>query len=453
VAAEIYMPQLGLTMTEGTVVRWLKASGDEVKRGEPVVEIETDKVTAEVEAPSDGILGPILVETRAVVPIGGLLSHVLQPGESPQRVPEDASTSLLSETTVQPLEVEPEGAVPDTCGERTIASPRARRIAHELGIDLAQVEASGPGGRIVEADVRWFAEQAKAAPTRISPVARRLAEELEVDLSQVQGTGAAGRITKQDVQRARMSKLSPPLPPAHQPVPPAGPVETLKGVRRVVAERMQDSFTSAPHFYLSAEVEATALTRMREGLLSKVEAASGARLTITDILVKVCAQALAEFPEVNVAWAEGVEGGGILRQSEVNVGVAVALEADLVVPVIHRADHLTLSAIARERADLVKRAQSGKLTSQDLEGGTFTLSNLGMFGVDQFQAIINPPQSAILAVGRIRERPVARDGTVVVHPTMHLTLSIDHRLLNGAQAARFLERLSQLVEEPYLLLG
>ena len=192
---------------------------------------------------------------------------------------------------------------------------------------------------------------------------------------------------------------------------------------------------------------------MREGLLAKVEAASGARLTITDILIKVCAQALSEQPEVNVAFAESGGGPAIVRQSEVNVGVAVALEQGLVVPVVHHADRLTLAEIARRRSDLVERARAGKLGLQDLEGGTFTVSNLGMFGVDQFQAIINSPQSAILAVGRVRERPVAVDGAVVVRPTLFLTLSVDHRLLDGAQGARFLERVAQLIAEPYLLLG
>jgi pyruvate dehydrogenase E2 component (dihydrolipoamide acetyltransferase) len=216
---------------------------------------------------------------------------------------------------------------------------------------------------------------------------------------------------------------------------------------------MTHSFSTAPHFYLSAEVEATALARMREGLLPKVEAASAVRLTITDILVKVCAQTLSEFPQVNVAWAEDARGGGVLRQAEVNIGVAVALDVGLVVPVIRRADQLTLAEIAGRRTDMADRARSGKLTLQDVEGGTFTLSNLGMFRVDQFQAILNPPQSAILAVGRIRERPVALDGVAVVRPTMVLTLSVDHRLLDGAQAARFLERVAQLVEEPYLLLS
>ncbi len=438
-AAEIYMPQLGLTMTEGTVIRWLKAAGDSVKRGEPVLEIETDKVTAEVEAPANGVLGPILAEEGAVVPIGGVLSHVLQPGEVA------ASTPIFPGASSPSSKAERlEAAQSRKPGGRILASPRARRLAYELGIDLGQVEASGLGGRIVEADVRWFADQVRAAPTRVTPVARRIAQEMGVDLTQVQGTGPGGRVIKEDVQQTAASASPRPGRP--------GKLEPLTGIGRVIAERMTHSFTTTPHFYLSAEVEATALTRMRNGLLPKVKATTDAHLTITDILIKVCAQALDEFPEVNVAWADHVHGGGLLRLPEVNVGIAIALEQGLVVPVIRRANQLSLGEIARLRTDLVARARSGKLALEDLEEGTFTLSNLGMFGVDQFQAIINPPQSAILAVGRIRERPIALDGAAVVRPTVYLTLSVDHRLLNGAQASRFLERVSQLIEEPYLLL-
>ena len=472
-ATDIYLPQLGLTMTEGTVVRWLKATGDAVKRGEPLVEIETDKVTTEIEAPADGVLGPILVPAGQVAPIGGVLSHVLAPGEAP---PAAASATVTAIPAASPTAIREEDTAPALThtGARRLATPRARRRAHEMGIDLAQVEASGPGGRTVEADVRWFADQptapgagTKSAGLRaaapgdsplpsqggllkgVSPVARRLAEEVGVDLSRVQGSGPGGRILKEDVQQAAAS-LAPATPPA---APTPATAQPLTGVRRIVAERMAHSFTTAPHFYLTAEVDASALTRMREGLLPRIEAATGARLTITDILVKVCAQALSEQPEVNVAYAETPGGPGIVRQSQVNVGVAVALEQGLVVPVVRGADRLTLGEIARQRTDVVERARAGKLALTDLEGGTFTLSNLGMFGVDQFQAIINTPQSAILAVGRVRERPVAVDGAVLVRPTLHLTLSLDHRLLDGAQGARFLERVARLIEEPYLLLG
>lgn len=455
-ATDIYLPQLGLTMTEGTVTRWLKAAGDPVQRGEPVAEIETDKVTTEIEAPADGILGPILVPAGGVAPIGGLLSHVLAPGEAP---PAAGATTVAALPTTPETPPAMRDAAPPTppAGERLLATPRARRKAHELGLDLSQVEASGPGGRIIEADVRWQADRGRAAAPRVSPVARRLADELGVDLNSVQGTGEGGRIRREDIERAAAAARPAPAP-APVAAAPAAPVHTgaaepLTGVRRIVAERMTHNFTSTPHFYLTAEVDATALTRMREGLLARVEAASGARLTVTDILIKVCAQALSEQPDVNVAFAEAAGGPGLLRQAEINVGVAVALEQGLVVPVVRRADRLSLAEIARARSDLVERARAGKLGLQDLEGGTFTLSNLGMFGVDQFQAIINSPQSAILAVGRVRERPVAVDGAVAVRPTLYLTLSVDHRQLDGAQGARFLERVAQLIAEPYLLLG
>jgi pyruvate dehydrogenase E2 component (dihydrolipoamide acetyltransferase) len=285
-------------------------------------------------------------------------------------------------------------------------------------------------------------------------VARRLAEQLGVDLAAVTGTGPGGRITKEDVERAAL----PHAPAATEreaaravaPAAAEAGIEPLTGIRRVVAERMTHSFTTTPHFYLSAEVDATALMRMREGLLPRVEKAAGVRLTVTDILVKVCAQALVEFPEVNTLWSPP---SSRLRPGEINVGVAVATDEGLVVPVVRGADGLSLAEIARRRSDLVERARARKLALTDLEGGTFTLTNLGMFRVDQFQAIINSPQAAILAVGRVRERPIALDGAVVVRPTMGLTLSVDHRLVDGAEGARFLERLAELIEEPYLLLG
>jgi len=453
VATEVYMPQLGLTMTEGTVIKWLKTEGDTVTQGEPVVEIETDKVAAEVEAPAGGVLGPILVSEGSIVPVGGLLSHVLAPGEAPPASAPSAAEALpqaasgaLPEPGIEHL---PQ-SVDDNDG-RVVASPRARRLAHELAIELEHVEASGPGGRIVEADVRWYADQVGAkSASLVSPVASRLAEELEVDLARLEGTGPGGRIVKADVERAAAGASL--LSPSPAVSVEAGTIEPLQGIRRVVAERMTQSFTSTPHFYLSAEVDAMSLTQVREQLLPEVEAATGVRLTVTDILVKVCAQALVEFPEVNAAWIEDASGSGRVQLTDVNVGIATALDEGLIVPAICHADQLTLSEIALRRADLIERARAGKLKLEDLERGTFTLSNLGMFGVDQFHAIINPPQSVILAVGRIRERAVARDGVVVVRPTLYLTLSVDHRLLDGVQGARFLERVAQLLEEPYLLM-
>ena len=451
-AVEIYLPQLGLTMTEGVVTRWLKAPGDQVKKGEPVLEIETDKTTAEIEAPADGILGPFLVAEGAAVPIGGIVTHVLALGERP---PSGASKTVagIPSKTVAPVAVTATGASlqqPPMEGH-VVASPRARRLAYQLRIDLRQVEASGPGGRVVEADVRWHADQVRTPEPAVTPVARRLAEQLGIDLKSVKGTGPGGRITKEDVARSEAQHPAAPV----ATLAPAEGFEPLKGIRRVVAERMTHSFTSTPHFYLSAEVDASALMRMREGLLAKVEKATGVRLTVTDILVKVCAQALVGFPGINVLWSEGEPDGpgGAIRRPDVNVGVAVSTDDGLLVPVVLKADLLSLAEIAQRRTDLVERARARKLTLSDLEGGTFTLTNLGMFRVDQFQAIINSPQAAILAVGRVRERPIAQDGAVVIRPTVGLTLSVDHRLVDGAEGARFLERVAQLIEEPYLLLG
>ena len=400
-ATEIYIPKLGQTMTEGTVLRWLKAEGDPVQKGEPVLEIETDKAVAEIEAPADGVLGPILAAEGAAIPVGQVISYVLAPGE-------EAPTETEVATPVAPAPSKPEMPPPALKAvPPPPASPKARRLARDLGVDLVSVQGTGPGGRIVAADIRRAAELVRAPGSVLTSV-----------------------------------------------IPP-GDVEPLRGIRRVVAERMTHSFTTTPHFYLSAEVEATALIRMREGLLSKVEALTGVHLTITDILIKVVAQALREFPEVNVAWADDSQAGvsGVLRQSQVNIGVAVATSDGLVVPVIYEVDKLSLEGIARRRADVTQLARDGKLTLTDLEGGAFTLSNLGMFGVDQFQAIINPSQSAILAVGQIRERPVAIAGNLAIRPTMFLTLSVDHRLLDGVQAARFLQRVVQLIEEPYLLIS
>lgn len=465
-ASEIYMPQLGLTMTEGVVLRWLVSAGQVVSKGEPVLEIETDKVTAEIEAPAAGVIAPDLVAEGTRAPIGGVLGYVLAAGEA-------APVTAASGISAVPAAV-PASALPATrpgAPRKALASPRARRLAKEQGVDLAQVAGSGPGGRIVEADVRWHASLPKAQPADVrprsvqaSPIARRVADELGVDLAQVQGTGPGGRILEEDVKRTAAltaqvqsvpvaaegrGETMPPPPRRGTPGPPGEP---LTGIRKVVAERMAHSFATVPHFYLSVEVQAGALVRLREQLLPQVEKKTGVRLTITDLLIRVAGQALAEFPAFNATWVEGGDGG-VLRQADVNVGVAVSLESGLIVPVIHQADRLSLSEIARRRADLAARARAGKLVLHELEGGTFTLSNLGMHRIDSFQAIINTPQSAILAVGRIADRPYVVDGALSVCPTMHLTLSLDHRLADGAQGALFMERIVELIENPHLLLA
>lgn len=414
VAIEVVMPKLGLTMEEGSIVRWLKAEGDAVTEGEMILEIMTDKVTAEVEAPASGVLGPILFPEGAAVPVGRIITHVVAPGEAPPKVDLPlAKAEGVGENAEAPAEETGIfAAEPRIERGRVKASPRARRLADELGIDLSTVISTGPGGRIIEEDVRRAAE---ALPSK--PVGPPVPEAISGEASS-RGSAREGQL-----------------------IP-------LEGIRKVAAERMVQSFTTAPHFYLSIEADAGLFLRMRESLLIPIEEKSGVHLTISDLLVKIAARALEEHPEVNAVWTEG----GVRRLDTVNVGLAIATDRGLVVVVFHDANRKSLPEIAAERHAFTEKAQAGKLSLQNLEGGSFTISNLGMFAVDQFNAIINPPQAAILAVGRIKERPAVVDGQLTVRPTTFLTLSVDHRILDGAEAARFLGRLVALVEEPYLLI-
>jgi pyruvate dehydrogenase E2 component (dihydrolipoamide acetyltransferase) len=447
-AVDLIMPKLGLTMEEGTIVRWLVAEGDQVEKGQPVLEIETDKVVVEVEATASGVIGPLLVGDGQTVPVTTLLARIYAPEEK----------------------VEPEATALRKTGDEVPApriTPVARRVAEKEGVDLSNIPVYGPGERIRAKDIQ--AAQAKrqsdAKRTRqrifSSPRARLRARELSVDWRSLPGSGPRGRVVEKDVLRAAQSGPVP-LPPlergrAGEGVPALPPEEgegiviweTPTAVQRLTAERMLTSFGSAPHFYLSVEVQAHALLDLRSRLLPLIERRTGARLTVTDLLVKILGVALAEYPRANAFWEEGRIG----LQRQVNVGIAVATDAGLVVPVLRQADCKSLSQIASERAQLVEKARTGTLSVDDLSGGTFTLTNLGMFRVDTFQAILNPPQSAILAVGRIVERPAVVAGQLVARPAAMLSLSCDHRVLDGALAAQFLGRVVELIEEPYALLA
>jgi len=310
------------------------------------------------------------------------------------------------------------------------ASPLARKVAEQHGVDLARLKP--PGGRIEKADVLAFVEKQKAGAvarlTAASPKARRLAVERGVDLHVVRGSGPDGAVLAADLAAAAPRAAAP----------------GVGNVWRIMAERMTQSWTTAPHFYLVREVNVSRLATWRE----RVAQRSGARVTYTDLMVRIVAAAVAQHPRVNVSWKDR----SIVQHADVNIGLAVAIEDGLVVPVLHRADTLTLAEIATRREDLVSRAQAGKLRPADIQGGTFTISNLGMYGVDAFNAIVNPPQAAILAVGRITDRVVALNGQPVVQPSMVLTLSCDHRAIDGARAAQFLGALADLVEEPLALL-
>lgn len=426
------MPALEMAQETGKVLKWLKAEGDAVKKSEPLMEIETDKVTVEIEAPASGVLGGIRARPGDVIPVGQTIAWILAPGETAPVETQNVDTGRAIRTQAAPIN----------------ASPVARQIAQEHGIDLARVKPSG--GRIEKADVlAYLALVPTPSPTGkggqgvrapASPKARRLAKEQGVDIAALQGSGPEGAVLAADV----------PLTPIPSPVVRGrGGGVGASTVWRVMAERMTQSWTSVPHFYLTREVAASALVEMRARITPAVEKQNGTKPTYTDLLVKLAATVLRDHPRVNASWTDGT----LRLNNEINIGIATAIEDGLIVPVIHRADQLSIAEIAKQRDDLVSRANAGKLRPADIAGGTFTITNLGMYNVDAFSAIINPPQAAILAVGRIVDRVVPVNGQPAVRPMMILTLSCDHRVVDGARAAKFLDDLTNLLEEPWGLLA
>lgn len=437
-ATDVILPMLGETMNEGTIVSWSKNEGEAVRPGDVLYSVESDKATLEVEATAPGFLRKILAPAGSTVPVLSVVAYITATLEevvsapAAQVAPAPRAAGAAPPASASPASSAAAASPSPHPSGRLVASPRARRAARERGIDLGGVAGSGPAGRIVERDL----DHAAPAP-RLTPLAERLAGDLKVDLSRLQASGPGGRITRRDVESAARRPAS---PPAAAP----GSVTPLTRTQRIMAERMIASFTSAPHFYLHAEVNARRLLAMRQELLPRLEADFGLRLTISDLLVRICARALAQHPQAMAQFTPD----GLRAASGVNVGLAADTPNGLVVPVIHAADLLSLPDLVRTRTQLVERARLGKSLPQDFDGGVFTLSNLGAFRVDSFDAILNPPQAAILAVGRIAERAWAENGGLAPAPTMKLSLSVDHRVLDGASAARFLDSVVALVEAP-----
>ena len=433
----VIMPALELAQETGKVLRWIRSPGDTVAKGEPIVEIETDKVTVEVEAPASGVLREVTAGVGDIVPVGKTIALIFAAGEAGASAPAPAASAPASAGAGVSAVIK--------------ASPLARKLAEQHGVDLTRI--TTPSGRIEKADVMAYVESQKApagngaaavvpaaeSSARLvaaSPKARRLAGERGVDLRVVRGSGPGGAVLAGDVAAAKTS--------AGAAATAGAGAQGVSSIWRIMAERMTSSWTTAPHFYLVREVNVSRLASW----LQQARKQTGAHVTYTDLLVRLVAAAIARNPAVNGSWRDGT----IVRNADINIGLAVALDDGLVVPVIHRADTLSLADLATRREDLVSRAQAGKLRPADIQGGGFTISNLGMFGVDAFNAIVNPPQAAILAVGRIADRVVALNGQPAVQPTMVLTLSCDHRALDGARGAQFLGALAELIEEPLALL-
>jgi pyruvate dehydrogenase E2 component (dihydrolipoamide acetyltransferase) len=442
-ATEVILPALGMSQESGKIIRWLKSEGEQVARGEALAEIETDKATVEIEAPASGVLAAMCAAGIAV-PVGQVIATILAPGEiAPQAVAGGSGDRPASaDPQMSPARVlSPRPAV-------VAASLLASRIAADRGIDLSQVKASGQ--RVQKADVLAYLQDpdqiAGIAPVHsrlvaASPKARRLALVQGRDLATIKGSGPGGAVLATDVLTEPASGLSA-LAWGSRPGMHDADVSTIW---RVMAERTAHSWATVPHFYLAREVDASRLVSWRRHLVTSQEITD---VTYTDLLVKIVAAALRLHPRLNATWSDG----RLTLLEEINIGLAVAVEEGLVVPVLHQADSLTPGELARQRKALVARAQAGKLRLQDISGGTFTISNLGMYGVDAFHAVINEPQAAILAVGRVAERVVARKGQPTVLPMLVVTLSCDHRAVDGARGAQFLDTVASLIEEPLNLL-
>jgi len=422
-ATEVKLPRLGQGMESGTVVRWLKQEGEQVEKGDALYELDTEKVTQEVEAEASGVLLKIAV-AEGEVPVGQTIAVIGEQGE-------DVSVEEAPEAPEGPETPEEEGSrAPARDEERERgkeASAEATMSEQVTEVREPEPEPSGADGRV-----------------KASPLARRIAGEKGLDLAEVRGTGPEGRIVAEDVERAEAAGPATAAAPAATAAEPE--VEQLTSIRKTIARRLTQAW-EAPVFQISMSADMTRAQELRERLVERTREGE-TKPTVSDVLTKVCAAALMRHPQVNAHYSEEA----LKRFPAANVGMAVATDRGLVVPVIRDAERLSLAEIAAARADLVARARNAKLQQQDLEGGTFTVSNLGMYGVEQFVAVLNPPEVAILAVGAIEEKAVLTDGELDFRPLMSLTLTCDHRALDGSVAAEFLGTVRALLEEPALAL-
>ena len=430
---EVIMPALGMAQDQGVLLRWLKKEGEMVTAGEPLMEVATDKVDVQVDAPASGLLTAVTAKEGDEIPVGQVIGMIAAEGEelpATQQASDPVEASAGDRSADPPLP----------------SSPVAARIAAEHGINLAEVSAAG--GRISKEDVEAHIRAADSGSRVLaSPKARRLARERGIDLATLVGNGPEGAVLAADVPLAaqpQAESIPQPVPATTYSAPEAREPEqqTVSRMWQIMAQRLTESWTSVPHFYLVREVNVAQLINWRT--LLSTDAATEAKITYTDMLTKLAALSLARFPRLNSFW----DDGKIVTNPDINVGLAIAVEDGLLVPVVHSADRLRVDEIAARRADLVARANSAALLPDDFAGGTFTISNLGMYGVDAFNAIVNPPQAAILAVGRIADRVVAENGQPAVRPMMTLTLSCDHRAVDGVRAAQFLDALVGMIEEP-----
>src|ERR1043166_1328669 len=408
---EIIMPKVGDAMTEGKVVRWYKQAGDKVSKGEPVLEIETDKVNLDLEAEADGTLGDVRAKEGQMVPVGETRAQILAPGESVAPAPSPAQRR---------------------------ATDKKDSVKHTTGEYQEAIEQKGPRRDKSQAQTQTVIAIPVAGRQRSSPLARRMARDLGVPLESLQGSGPQGRIIAKDVENAQNVGRASARPAMESKSIP------LSAMRRTIAKRLAESTGPIPHFYLTVDYDVTTLLELRKQL----NEIAGTKVSVNDFIVRAAALALRQHPNINASWGDEA----ITQHGDVHVGIAVATPEGLITPVVRNADRKSIVDIAAEVRALAEKAKNRKLMPNDYQGSTFTISNLGAWGIEEFTAIINPPNSAILAVGAAEARAVVVDKQIVVRERMKITMSCDHRVIDGATGAEFLKTLRQYVEQPLRLI-
>lgn len=456
-ATKVIMPKQGLQMTEGTITKWIVPEGGKVEVDQPLFEMETDKLTIEITAPASGTLLKIVREVGDVVPITEIIAVIGEPGEDYSSLLPGKAAAASKQVEAAAEEVKKPATAEAPAGnrvvsrdpsERVFVTPRAKTTAAEKEIDYLEVDGTGPEGLVIERDILAHMEEAANNKIRISPVAAKIAKANGIDLSLVNGTGTSGRIMKEDVEKFLEAKAGTTSFAASSATAAgaSGRKETVvpvKGMRKVISDRMMESLHCMAQANHRMKVDMSEAMKLRAQYKQ-----AGIKISFNDILTKVVSKALMEFPYMN----SSMIGDGIILKDYVNMGLAVAVPNGLIVPNIKDADLMPLTEIAAASADVIQKALEGKLNPDEYSNGTFTITNLGMFDIDEFTAVINPPECGILAVGKIVKTPVVEDDNIVIKPLMTLSLTYDHRIIDGADAAKFLQRIKQLLMNPYLLL-
>lgn len=448
-ATKMIMPMLGQTMEEGTITKWLKKEGDPVEKGEPLLEVMTDKVNMEVESPVSGILRKIIAKEDDTVPIMAPIAIIGSADEpiddllESGAAPETAEESKVEQPAQEAAPSEEVKEISTVSTSKIIISPRARKLAEDNGIPIEALAGlgTGPNGRITEKDVQRYLESGKGV--KATQLAASIASKEGIDLAEVAGTGPQGRVVRDDVLKAMAaSQVAAAVPSGEEQVIP------FTGIRKMVADNVAKSAQTAPHVTLVMEVDMTEAVNVRSQIIADFEKKYGVRLSYTEMIMKAMAAAVNEVPLINAR----LQGNELRIPSDVNISVAVAVEGALIVPVVHKVNQRGIADICVELKSLSAKAREGKLSADELAGGTITISNLGTYGVDSFNPIITPGQTAIMGVCRIKEKPVVKNGQITIASMMNLCMSFDHRVLDGAPAAQYLRKVKELLESPWQLI-